>query len=61
MNGRMKKWFRRWPEIKRLLRNDFREEIGYLSQLQGTESGCKTGTPCCKKNGGPTIGRAIVE
>ena len=25
----------------------------------GTESGCETGSPSCKNNGGPAMGRAI--
>ena len=59
VNGGMKKWEGRWPKREELLRNGFGEEIGL--QIPGTESGCKTGSSSCKKNGGPAMGRAIWE
>ena len=39
-----------------LFRDDFREEIGLPMSDTGTQSGCETGSPSCKKNGGPAMG-----
>ena len=36
-----------------------RDRVTY--DIPGTESGCETGSPSCKKNGGPAMGRAIGE
>ena len=57
----MKKRVERWPKREELLSNGFREEIGLPMTDTGQESGCETGSPSCKKNGGPAMGRAIGE
>ena len=61
VNGGMEKWVRQWPKREEILRNGFREEIGLPMTDTDTESGCETGSPSCKKNGGPAMGRAIGE
>ena len=61
VNDGMKKWVGRLPKREELLRNGFREEIGLHMTDTGTGSGCETGSPSCKKNGGPAMGKAIGE
>ena len=38
-----------------------RDRVTYDRYRAGTKSGCETGSPSCKKNGGPAMGRAIGE
>ena len=37
-----------------------RDRVTY-DRYRAAESGCETGSPSCKKNGGPAMGRAIGE
>ena len=49
-------------EKRRAFEEGFREEIGLpMTDTGHIESGCETGSPSCKKNGRPAMGRAIGE
>ena len=43
------------------LRNDHTDPVFDSVGQAGTESGCETDSPSCKKNGGPAMGRALGE
>ena len=51
----------RWPKSEEVLRNGFREELP-MTDTGHREWLCTlTGSPSCKKNVGPAMGRAIWE